>query len=949
MTTLKRSVAVLLSILMVFSVMAAGFTVTSAATSTTVYFVDSWNWGEVRCYGYNDSASDGTFPGNNMTLVDTVDGYDVYSYDVTVYTTISFNNGTVYNKTGNLSASDLYGKYYEPSTGGTYSSAKEALIAAGLVEGTKFESGSTVYLQPACWNSYGARFAAYFYNLNGGSAWADLTVMSNDSSVYSVTVPDGDWTNVIFCRMNGANGNNTWDNVWNQTANLMNDEVNNCYTISDWDAGYWKTYTEKVVYFVNAIGWDTVNGYGTTDGIGSNTAWPGKAATLVDSENAIYSFNPGDRKKVLFNDNDANGEYTSYFTCEDVYGQYIEAKTNAVYETAEEAWAAANALNDPSTDVVNFTVGEPLYLIPNSNWINYGTVRFAAYFYNSNGNSVWVSMDEVDPDTYDYVCDVPSGSWSNVIFCRMDGSTTANNWDNVWNQTADLACDGVSNCFTMDTTSWSDGSWGEYVDTRCYFVNTLGWAEVGARNYIYCNYEQAVTYDATLIDAELGVYYYNPRFYGYLVFNDHDTNGERTAQVNTSGAQQMYLEPVTNYFYNTPEEAWAAAKAALATQETTEATTATEPATEPTTTEPATEPAETTMSVVLSGSWQTNGTEMTETDGVYTTTVDIPTGSHTFKIFCNGTAYTNANSFDDTTSKLDFYTGISNYCTINATGGSYKFTFSKDECWLTVEYFPAIYLIGSFNDWSLSETPMEVSGVTATASIVLSAGTYDFKVIENDAWYGNDISLSNKTTGAGITLSENTGNVVIAASGGTYTFTYNYVSNNLVITYSSGDEGSYKPGENKPNQKPDDSEVAVTEPTDDNNKKCNHNYDQVKVTKKATYFAKGKKVYTCSECDATKTVTIKKLKLAKPTVTVKANKNQIKVKYNKVKGATGFEVKYTVNGKSATKTFTAKKSALKAINKLSKGSYKVQVRAIATKGNKTATSKWTKATTVKIK
>jgi len=191
MNTLKRSVAVLLSILMVFSVMAVGLTVTSAATSTTVYFVDTWNWGEVRCYGFNDYASDGTMPGNYMTLVDTVDGYNVYAYDTTVYTTILFNNGTRYHMTGNYSASDLHGKYFEPSTGKAYNTAKEALVGAGKIEGPKFESGSTLYFIPACWKSYGARFAAYFYNLSGDSTWTDLTVMNNDASTFSVNVPDG--------------------------------------------------------------------------------------------------------------------------------------------------------------------------------------------------------------------------------------------------------------------------------------------------------------------------------------------------------------------------------------------------------------------------------------------------------------------------------------------------------------------------------------------------------------------------------------------------------------------------------------------------------------------------------------------------------------------------------------------------------------------------------------
>ena len=101
-----------------------------------------------------------------------------------------------------------------------------------------------------------------------------------------------------------------------------------------------------------------------------------------------------------------------------------------------------------------------LYLKPNSNWTKDGA-RFAAYFFG-NGEK-WLSMTDSDGDGY-YEVDVPSG-YPKVIFCRMNGSASANNWNNKWNQTGDLTIptDG-KNCFTVASGSWDGAttSWGTY-------------------------------------------------------------------------------------------------------------------------------------------------------------------------------------------------------------------------------------------------------------------------------------------------------------------------------------------------------------------------------------------------------------------------------------------------------------------------------------------------------
>lgn len=100
-----------------------------------------------------------------------------------------------------------------------------------------------------------------------------------------------------------------------------------------------------------------------------------------------------------------------------------------------------------------------LYLTPNSNW-KVDNARFAAYFFGSTPNEVWVSMTDDDKDGI-YELNIPEGydyGTGNVIFCRMNPSQSANNWNNKWNQTADLKIpsDGT-NHYTVKSNTWDKG------------------------------------------------------------------------------------------------------------------------------------------------------------------------------------------------------------------------------------------------------------------------------------------------------------------------------------------------------------------------------------------------------------------------------------------------------------------------------------------------------------
>ena len=142
------------------------------------------------------------------------------------------------------------------------------------------------------------------------------------------------------------------------------------------------------------------------------------------------------------------------------YDIYFNVSTKDIYVMAagtDYTTATMQTVNgeEPKQEEPEVTANM-LYLKPNANWKK-DNARFAAYFFG-NGEK-WVSMVDSDsdgiyevniPEGYDYGC--------SVIFCRMNPNTTANNWNNKWNQTSDLKAptDG-KNLYTVKENTWDKG------------------------------------------------------------------------------------------------------------------------------------------------------------------------------------------------------------------------------------------------------------------------------------------------------------------------------------------------------------------------------------------------------------------------------------------------------------------------------------------------------------
>ena len=131
-----------------------------------------------------------------------------------------------------------------------------------------------------------------------------------------------------------------------------------------------------------------------------------------------------------------------------------EGTTNNVELAPGKYTITYSATNNTFTFVMTKRI---LYLQTNSNWRTDGA-RFAVYCFGSG--ETWVSMTSVGDGIYRAEIDT---KYPNVIFCRMKGSVTTNNWNNKWNQTGDLNA-GDGSLFTLPSTVYDGytGGWSKY-------------------------------------------------------------------------------------------------------------------------------------------------------------------------------------------------------------------------------------------------------------------------------------------------------------------------------------------------------------------------------------------------------------------------------------------------------------------------------------------------------
>lgn len=97
-----------------------------------------------------------------------------------------------------------------------------------------------------------------------------------------------------------------------------------------------------------------------------------------------------------------------------------------------------------------------IYLVPNA-WTSDGAALFVHSW--GGGSDIAGKMTQVSDNLYQYEI----GSNTNCLFVRQSPSLGNQiNWDQKWNQTADLAIPADKNCYTITGWGPNDGSWSVY-------------------------------------------------------------------------------------------------------------------------------------------------------------------------------------------------------------------------------------------------------------------------------------------------------------------------------------------------------------------------------------------------------------------------------------------------------------------------------------------------------
>lgn len=224
------------------------------------------------------------------------------------------------------------------------------------------------------------------------------------------------------------------------------------------------------------------------------------------------------------------------------------------------------------------------------------------------------------------------------------------------------------------------------------------------------------------------------------------------------------------------EEPTTAPQPTTATQPTTVTQPTTAPATKPT--QPATEPTQPQSGVSVTGDIALPLAD--DGNGIYTGSTELEAGSYTFKMSVNGVAFGNGSTFTDKTTNATYNSKWTSSTTLKATGGRYTFKFNTAKSTLTIEYLAPskASIVGDIN-LDLQATK---DANVYSASVKLNKGNYEFRVMNQGVRYCCGYTYKDFTVGSQFNSKWSSAST-LAASGGTYTFSYDIDTNKLTISY----------------------------------------------------------------------------------------------------------------------------------------------------------------------
>lgn len=360
----------------------------------------------------------------------------------------------------------------QPYTGDYKNNPLTTVIKANTTVYAKFEveQKRVVYLQvPNEWKTYNngantSSIALYMWQ-GGTSHWFDMTLV--EGNVYKAEITnesDYNWIsceNYIFVKIKNTSDNsydskNKWNNKLVQTEDIVGrDSGCNCYVITssgntDKASGKWATYpfaSYEVV--LDAVSCDSAGSKETNGFTGGKVSVGG-----VEHTSAVTNTYPAQTTVTATAVCNEGYQFAGWFSDSDCI--------NNVADNAELSISVNSSVHYYAKFVKSET--KTYYFMPNDEWKKDGA-RFAAYVHNSSKDtSKWYSMTYDEAlSCYSFTLTLSDG-YNEVIFCRMNGSTADNKWENCLQQVpasfkgyVSLPTDG-KNFYKLDSDG-NGGSW----------------------------------------------------------------------------------------------------------------------------------------------------------------------------------------------------------------------------------------------------------------------------------------------------------------------------------------------------------------------------------------------------------------------------------------------------------------------------------------------------------
>lgn len=172
----------------------------------------------------------------------------------------------------------------------------------------------------------------------------------------------------------------------------------------------------------------------------------------------------------------------------------------------------------------------------------------------------------------------------------------------------------------------------------------------------------------------------------------------------------------------------------------------------------------------------------TDKENVYSGTKTLKAGNYQIKMNNYGKLCGTSAVVKDVTPGLVFNPKWSKYTTFVATGGTYTFTYNTATNTLVVTADKGDIPVKVTGDINLSLKKSDTN--VFTGSVKLKKGDYSFKMNVNGTDFCNGTTIRNATTGTIKYNSKYTSASTLVAVGGTYTFAYNALTNQLSVKYS---------------------------------------------------------------------------------------------------------------------------------------------------------------------